>query len=159
MPRRLYTALAVGGLVALLLAAPLRAQEEPPPPGTGPGGRQPVMRNVFFNVVWGSAFGATLGASASVIGSDNPSRPPELRGATFNGATIGGLIGLGVGLYLVYTGITFDPAASIIAGNGAPRPGMTARAAPESPPFSLQVSREAAPRVTGFQARVLHLKF
>lgn len=156
MPRRLCTAVLLSGLAVLLLAAPLRAQEEPPP---GAGRQQPVMRNVFFNVVWGSAFGATLGASASVIGSDTPSRPPELRSATFNGATIGGLIGLGVGLYLVYTGITFDPAASLVAGQGAAGPGVAGGTMPASPPFSLKVSQEAAPRVTGFQARVLHLRF
>lgn len=79
-------------LAAVLLhwamASPALAQEKP------------VMENVFFNVVWGSAVGAVLGISTAIIGSDDHSAPSEARSSAFTGATVGGLAGLGIGLYL-----------------------------------------------------------
>ncbi len=68
----------------------------------------PVMKNVFFNVAWGSATGALLGAAAVVVAADNPSSPENTRSEAVTGATYGGLVGLGVGLYLVFSGITFN---------------------------------------------------
>lgn len=146
----LAKALLLCALVPVLLARPALAQEVAP---------KPVMENVFFNVVWGSAFGAALGVAVSVIGSDDKSAPDEPRQAAFSGATAGGLIGLGVALYLVYQGITFEPATSTFTGAGGPAmPPPTAHADP-LPPFTLVTSAEHPGRITGFSARVLNLKF
>ena len=54
---------------------------------------------------------AIMGVALAVIASANKSQPTGGRDAAFSGATAGGLIGLGVGLYLVYNGITFSPGA------------------------------------------------
>jgi hypothetical protein len=138
----------LGLLVLAWAAGPARAQEA----------GQPVMENVFFNVVWGSAFGATLGAAVAVIGSDDKSAPEDVRSAVFSGATAGGLIGLGVALYLVYQGITFDPNTSSFAdAQGRPLPPAAFHDA--LPPFTLVTAPEQPGRVTGFTARVFHMKF
>jgi hypothetical protein len=140
-----------------LLAAVLMLTLAPATPALAQQAQKPVMENVFFNVVWGSAVGAALGVAVAVVGSADKSAPSGARSAAFQGATAGGLIGLGVALYLVYGGITFDPAASTIvsgAQTDAPRPALTV-----DPPFRLITARDNPLRVTGFSARVLDLKF
>ncbi len=133
------------GAIVLCFAAGVAGAQEP--------GR-PVMENVFFNVVWGSAFGATLGVAVAVIASDDESAPDDVRESAFTGATAGGLIGLGIGLYLVYQGITFDAGSSRVgaAGPGRPPPEVL------DPPIQVVTSGDGR-RVTGFRARVFQLKF
>lgn len=140
-------ALLVALLVLMLLAGPALAQDT---------GQKPVMQNVFFNVVWGSAFGATLGIAASVLGSSDKTSPQNVRSSTFTGATAGGLIGLGLALYLVYGGITFDPSASTFGANDQPHPPV---ARFEEPPFQLVSAKNDPFRITGFKARVIDLRF
>jgi hypothetical protein len=129
-----------------LVGAPLAAAQT---------AEQPVMQNVFFNVVWGSANGALLGAAAAVIGSRNKENPSNLGGAAFQGATIGGIIGLGIGLWLVYGGITFDEQATISAN----QPLNPAQLAAMAPPVTLLTSPDKPGQITGFSARVLNLRF
>jgi peptidoglycan/LPS O-acetylase OafA/YrhL len=143
---KLGKALLVALLVLLLLAGPALAQDA----------QKPVMQNVFFNVVWGSAFGATLGLAVSVLGSNDKSSPQNVRSSTFSGATAGGLIGLGLALYLVYGGITFDNSASTLGATDRPAPPI---ARLEDPPFLLVSAPDNPLHITGFKARVLDLRF
>ncbi|HEX9842317.1 MAG TPA: hypothetical protein VGC20_06180 [bacterium] len=143
---KLAKAAVVGLLLPLLLQGPALAQEKP------------VMENVFFNVVWGSAFGATLGVAASVLGSADKSAPDNVRSSAFTGATGGGLLGLGLALYLVYTGITFDASTSTFTGAGDPPP-LPPLAQLAEPPFTLVTAPDNPLRVTGFRARVIDLRF
>jgi hypothetical protein len=145
---RIPVALLLSLLLPLLWQGPAQAQEVP----------KPVMQNVFVNVVWGSAFGATLGVAVAVIGSSNTSSPSDVRSNAFSGATAGGLIGLGLALYFVYQGITFDPATSTFTGAGDP-PALPPVAQLETPPFTLLTSPSDPHRITGFAARVVNLKF
>lgn len=139
--------------VLLSLAPPALAQQKP------------VMENVFYNVVWGSATGAILGASAAVIAAKDKTNPPGLREGAFQGATVGGLIGLGVGVWLVFAGITFDPAGSTITDAApAPRDPIAERAlALSSPPPLPLVALEFSPtnpsQLVGLRATLLDMKF
>jgi len=140
-------------LALSLLAAPLTMAQQQ---------EKPVMENVFFNVVWGSATGALLGASAAVIGSEDKRRPNNLRSSMFQGATAGGLIGLGVGIWLIFTGITFDPATStiILADAETPPDGQIfARTPTRALPLELITAKDDPSQITGFKALVLDLKF
>ena len=124
--------------------------------------QKPVMENVFFNVVWGSAWGATMGLAAAVIGSPEKSKPTNVRVSVFNGATLGGVLGLGAGLYLVFQGITFDPEGSTLTQGlvgqfspGTYRSGFMA----ELPPLVLNTEPGNPFRITGILARVVNLRF
>jgi hypothetical protein len=146
---RTLKALLLGIVLPLLMQAPAYAQQQ----------QKPVMENVFYNVVWGSVLGATIGLAGAIIASPDKSSPTNVRESVFTGATGGGLIGLGLALYLVYQGITFDPANSTFTGiGGEPQP-LPPIAKFEDPPFKLIVSSENPHRITGFSARVLDLKF
>lgn len=146
--------------------------------GQAPRGQTPVMQNVFFNVVYGSAVGALIGLAFAVEASSDKTQPTNTRGASFQGATIGGLVGLGVGLWLVYGGITFDP-ASLIVRDG-PTPGgdpvaLQPRDLKPAPgeqviltattftsamaPFALETAPQDPSRVTGFRALVMDVRF
>lgn len=162
--------------IALLgtLAAPVSAQDQAPPPR-----ESPVMQNVFFNVVWGSALGATLGLAAATESSSNKTKPINPQGSMFEGATIGGVLGLGVGVWLVYAGITFDPAGSTLFSQNDkvadpvayapkdlrpnPAEGHTPRFDSAMAPAPLAFSFETAPgqpgKITGFRAQVVGLRF
>lgn len=162
-PIRFATALLLALLLAGLTQAPAWAQVpaqiqtagsgQLPPPG------QPVMQNVFFNVVWGSALGATLGVASAVLASSNKAAPNDVRQGAFNGATAGGLIGLGLALYFVYNGITLDPAGAVIHFAQRDPPSGPAVAQAELPPFSLVTAPGNPHRITGFSARVINLRF
>lgn len=123
---------------------------------------KPVMENVFFNVVWGSAWGSTVGLAAAVIGSSDKSQPSNVRTSVFNGATVGGLIGLGAGLYLVFQGITFDPDSATLSqgmiGQATPTPSRWGAWA-FSPPVVLFSEPGNPFHVTGWMARVVNLRF
>lgn len=147
-------------LAMLLLQSAAFAQQAAQQQGLE--GEKPVMENVFYNVGWGSGVGALLGLAASVIEADKKTEPPNMRENIFQGMTIGGLAGLGLGLYLVYKGITFRPEASVLAaqadGNG--RPGETyAQSAAYLPPFQLVSTREKPFIFTGFKAQVVGFRF
>ncbi|HKI97079.1 MAG TPA: hypothetical protein VKB51_01270 [bacterium] len=146
---RYVAALLLCLMVPVLMQAPARAQDV----------QKPVMQNVFFNVVWGSAFGATVGVAVSVLSSSDKSAPSDVRQGAFSGATAGGLIGLGLALYLVYQGITFDPATSTFTGVSGDPPTLPPVAQLDTPPFMLITSPTNPHKITGFSARVIDLKF
>ena len=157
-----------------ILAAPAFAQDQAPPPS-----QTPVMQNVFFNVVWGSALGATLGLAAAAESSSNKTKPVNAQGSMFEGATIGGILGLGIGVWLVYAGITFDPAGSTIFSQDdrtadpvayAPkdlrpspaegqRPSFDSATTPAPLTFSLETAPGQPGKITGFRAQVVGLRF
>jgi hypothetical protein len=140
-------------LIAVTVATPALAQQKP------------VMENVFYNVVWGSATGAVLGAAASVIAAKDKTNPPGLRQGVFQGATAGGLIGLGVGVWLVFAGINFDTNGSTLTNADLPPLSPTEERAlalaspPPLPLIALEMSPTNPGHVTGFRAAVLDIKF
>lgn len=179
-------------LAAALLAfgdvAPVFAQAAAPAPAPAPSGQaasprgpKPVMENVFYNVIWGSAVGALIGIATAVEGSSDKTNPSNFRGAAFQGATLGGVIGIGVAVWLVYAGITFDPAGSTLTGATWPAasddpiayqpkdlmpapddpPELAAfLARPGSlPPFALESAPGQPGKITGFRALVMDLHF
>jgi len=65
--------------------------------------REPIMKSVFVNTAWGSGWGALIGvAYFRVSGADN------LRESVSGGMTVGGLVGISVGIYMVINGISLN---------------------------------------------------
>ena len=64
--------------------------------------KKPVMYSVFWNTLWGSAWGATMGFSYHLISGI------KLRESLISATTIGGVLGYGLGIYLVINGLSFD---------------------------------------------------
>ncbi len=129
--------------------------------------QKPVMENVFYNVVWGSASGALLGSAAAVIAAKDKTNPKGLRTGAFQGATAGGIIGLGVGVWLVFAGINFEPQGSTIT-DAAPAPALPnplddrALALATPPPLplvALEFSSKDPSRISGFRTLLVDLKF
>ncbi|MCZ6472381.1 MAG: hypothetical protein O6934_02990 [SAR324 cluster bacterium] len=146
---------------AQLVLAPLALAQEA---GVPPGGK-PVMENIFFNVLWGSIFGLILGGAVAVIASEKPTAPEGFSDSATEGATAGGIVGLATGLFLVTSGITFDPNASLIFSRndrGIEDPFVAQRPPAilyPALPFALETSTSGPLRITGFRATVLDLKF
>jgi hypothetical protein len=145
--------------LVLALAAPAFAQQ-----------KKAVMENVFYNVVWGSATGALLGAALAVTGSSDKTNPADVRGSAFQGATVGGLIGYGLGVWLLFNNVTFDPQGSTLTAlpDGSPDVAQAAArreaeiqllAALPPPLFTLETSPTHPGRITGFKALVVDLRF
>jgi hypothetical protein len=80
---------------------------------------QPPMKNVFLNVLWGSLSGGMLMLGWSTLDDSIPSEQrfkfSRLSEQFLVGATYGGIIGAGAGVYLSIRGITFDEGRSRIA--------------------------------------------
>ena len=66
------------------------------------GAKKPVMYSVFWNTLWGSAWGATMGFSYHLVSGI------KLRESLISATTIGGVLGYGLGIYLVVSGLSFD---------------------------------------------------
>ena len=64
--------------------------------------QKPVMYSVFWNSLWGSAWGATMGFSYHLVSGI------QLRESIITSTTIGGVLGYGLGIYLVVSGLSFD---------------------------------------------------
>jgi hypothetical protein len=143
----------IAAAVLVTIATPAFAQQKP------------VMENVFYNVVWGSATGAVLGAAAAVIAAKDKNNPPGLRQGAFQGATAGGIIGLGVGVWLVFAGITFEPSGSTLTdATTTPRDPISEKAlALASPPplplIALEFSQTNPSHLSGFRATLVDMKF
>jgi len=75
------------------------AQETAIPLG---GSQKPVMYSIFWNTLWGSAWGATMGFSYHLISGI------QLRESLITSVTIGGVLGYGLGIYMVVSGLSFD---------------------------------------------------
>ena len=70
----------------------ISAQEEFVPLGDP---KKPVMYSVFWNTLWGSAWGATMGFSYHLVSGI------QIRESLLTSTTIGGVLGYGLGIYLV----------------------------------------------------------
>ena len=66
------------------------------------GTKKPVMYSVFWNTLWGSAWGATMGFSYHLVSGI------KMRESLISATTIGGVLGYGLGIYLVVSGLSFD---------------------------------------------------
>ena len=64
--------------------------------------QKPVMYSIFWNTLWGSAWGATMGFSYHLVSGI------QLRESLITSTTIGGVLGYGLGIYLVVSGLSFD---------------------------------------------------
>lgn len=120
--------------------------------------RKPVMENVFFNVIWGSALGGVLGIASAIISADDKSAPENARSAGFSGATVGGLIGLGIGLWVIYQGTTFEGSGVIITENGWYSPSLP-HTIPMEPPLVFLTSPKNPSKIIGFRATIFRMKF
>ena len=148
---KIFSTIARIVLICMILQAPLvsssMAQES-----------KPVMENVFFNVVWGSAVGAILGVAVAVIGSDDHSSPDNARTAVFTGATVGGLLGLGLGLFAVFQGATFEGSELQLA-DGEIQPLRSSPVVLPQPRFVFLTSPKNPRKISGFRATVFEMKF
>ena len=63
---------------------------------------KPVMQSVFWNTVWGSAWGGVIGVSYFWFSGT------QFRNTVITTTTVGGMVGYGLGIYLVLNGLTFD---------------------------------------------------
>jgi hypothetical protein len=163
----------MAALLLEMLAGQAFAQDQAPPPR-----QAPVMQNVFYNVVWGSAVGTLLGLASAIESSSDKTQPVGARSNAFEGATIGGLLGLAAGIYLVFSGISFDPQGSTITDAApmseptvayapkdlAPAPDsapvtMFASAVPVQPAFTLETASGQPNKIIGFRVLVTDLRF
>lgn len=80
---------------------------------------QPPMKNVFLNVLWGSLCGGFILMGWSTlddsISSEERFKFSRMSEQFLVGATYGGILGMGAGVYFSIRGITFDDNRSRIA--------------------------------------------
>jgi len=60
------------------------------------------MQSVFWNTVWGSTWGAVMGISYHWLSG------VQFRESVVTSTTIGGVLGYGLGIYMVLNGLSFD---------------------------------------------------
>ena len=99
MKNRLKKILFITVLLGNLSLSPVSAQQEVLPFAET---QKPVMYSVFWNTLWGSAWGATMGFSYHLVSGI------QLRESIITSTTIGGVLGYGLGIYLVVSGLSFD---------------------------------------------------
>ena len=99
MRQRLKKIFVIVVLVGRINLPVISAHEEVIPLGVP---KKPVMYTVFWNTLWGSAWGATMGFSYHLVSGI------ELRESLITSSTIGGVLGYGLGIYLVVGGLSFD---------------------------------------------------
>ena len=99
MTQRLKKIFVIVVLLGCINVPVISAQEEFIPLD---GPKKPVMHSVFWNTLWGSAWGATMGFSYHLVSGI------QLRESLISSTTIGGVIGYGLGIYLVVGGLSFD---------------------------------------------------
>ena len=144
---------AMVGVLVLWLAATGAVQAQAPAPTpppqapiqpVGQAGGKPVMENVFYNVLWGSAEGALIGGTITILGAKDKTYLPDFNKDALTGATYGGLIGLGMGLWMVFQGITLDPSSTpfgmVVEHTPVQRNDMTAWALMRETPSQLEPS-------------------
>ena len=99
MQKKLKKILVIAVLMGKLSLATVSAQQEFLPLAET---QKPVMYSVFWNSLWGSAWGATMGFSYHLVSGI------QLRESIITATTIGGVLGYGLGIYLVVSGLSFD---------------------------------------------------
>ena len=99
MKNRLKKILLIAVLLGNISLSTVSAQQEVLPLAET---QTPVMYSVFWNTLWGSAWGATMGFSYHLVSGI------QLRESIITSTTIGGVLGYGLGIYLVVSGLSFD---------------------------------------------------
>ena len=99
MKNRLKKILVIAVLLGNISLSTVSAQQEVLPLAET---QKPVMYSVFWNTLWGSAWGATMGFSYHLVSGI------QLRESIITATTIGGVLGYGLGIYLVVSGLSFD---------------------------------------------------
>ena len=99
MKNRLKKILVVAVLLGNISLSTVSAQQEVLPLAET---QKPVMYSVFWNTLWGSAWGASMGFSYHLVSGI------QLRESIITATTIGGVLGYGLGIYLVVSGLSFD---------------------------------------------------
>ena len=99
MRQRLKKIIVIVVLLGCINLPDISAQEVDIPRGDP---KKPVMYSVFWNTLWGSAWGATMGFSYHLVSEI------QLRESLITSTTIGGVLGYGLGIYLVVGGLSFD---------------------------------------------------
>ena len=99
MRQRLKKIIVIVVLLGCINLPEISAQEVDIPRGDP---KKPVMYSVFWNTLWGSAWGATMGFSYHLVSEI------QLRESLITSTTIGGVLGYGLGIYLVVGGLSFD---------------------------------------------------
>ena len=99
MRQRLKKIFVIVVLLGCINLPVISAQEEVIPLGVP---KKPVMYTVYWNTLWGSAWGATMGFYYHIVSGI------ELRESLITSSTIGGVLGYGLGIYLVVGGLSFD---------------------------------------------------
>lgn len=136
-------------ILALCTAGSLQAQT---PEATG-ANRPPVMQSIFWNTLWGSGWGAVMGGSYHLASGIN------IRESVVTGATVGGMLGYGLGIYLVLNGISFDQ--RFLIKFPTPKFGPPPQASTSSPamlPDALY-TRRSAPAKDGWSTLLFDLRF
>lgn len=97
----------------------LFAQEEVPPEVIEMASGQPPMKNVFYNVLWGSVAGGMAVTGWAMLDDkkdkDDRYSLSNITTKFIIGATYGGLLGLFSGIYFSISNIEFDESRSRIA--------------------------------------------
>ena len=99
MRQRLKKIIVIVVLLGCINLPVISAQEVVTPLGDP---KKPVMYSIFWNTLWGSAWGATMGFSYHLVSGI------QLRESLIISTTIGGVLGYGLGIYLVLGGLSFD---------------------------------------------------
>ncbi|PCI29890.1 MAG: hypothetical protein COB67_02985 [SAR324 cluster bacterium] len=137
-------------LLFLWIQLPAAFAQEAAPELNVPRGKAP-MESIFHNVLWGSLAGGVV-YSGLLLVDDSKTREERQKAANLTtqfviGATVGGLIGLGAGVYFSLFGITFEegivsfvpPSESDYHGQQRRSYGNSPQTAYNQPVFSLQV--------------------
>lgn len=137
--------------------------------------QKPIMENVFYNVLWGSLFGAIVATGVSAAETKGV-LPSDFSEKLYTGATYGGLLGLIAGVWLSSEGIYYKEKDVLFYENWDryfnPRkwqreqlqkqklnPRASLPSPPLAPPIVLETTTSGPFRITGISARVLHFKF
>ena len=116
----LIIALVIVGQVRVANAQPVEETLATDP--TGPTDLGKIrMRNVFLNVLWGSLVGGITYTGISFLDDQVETSTrysaTNIFGKFVAGATYGGVAGLGAGVYLSFSNITFDQGMTRISAN------------------------------------------
>lgn len=111
-------------MVLMILAAPgpsVCAQNAIPNPADAAAApprkiKDPVMKSIFWNTLLGSAWGALMGVAGALTGPNL--NFGSIRESLVVGTTIGGLIGYGLGTFVVLRGISFDASKIPLGASG-----------------------------------------
>ena len=149
--KKILGLLTVFFVFCFLLQNTLPAQQEVP--AAAGGQSQPVMRSVFWNTVWGSAWGAVMGISYHLLSG------MKFRESVITATTIGGVMGYGLGIYMVLNGLTFDERYLLDLPKPQFGPIPNAFLQEEDPRLLHTRRLDETPQSFGWEATILQFRF